>query len=249
MCRKPGGLGNDMKPRHRFYGQCFLFSTLLLGLPCHVWAEDSNVNRDIIQLAPLIQEALQNNPEMVAAHAQVAAMRERIPQSNALDDPEFTIRLWNTPNSLNVTRSDRAIYGLAQQFPFPGTLSQQEHIAEKTFEQAEQRLAGKEREISAKVKVAYFELFYAHQAIDIHHKQSSRLQQFFQSATAKFRVAGCRPGRRRTSAPGVASFPGIPPVLFLCAGRGPRVYLDSRSSERWLAISRKICRRVSASGA
>ena len=177
-----------MKPGQRFYGQCFLFSTLLLGLPCHVWAEDSNVNRDIIQLAPLIQEALQNNPEIVAAHARVAAMRERIPQSNALDDPEFTIRLWNTPNSLNVTRSDRAIYGLAQQFPFPGTLSQQEHIAEKTFEQAEQRLAGKEREISAKVKVAYFELFYAHQAIDIHHEQSSRLQQFFQSATAKFRV-------------------------------------------------------------
>lgn len=172
----------------RVCGQWLLFSSLLLGLPWPIWAGEQSLSKEVIQLGPLIQEALQHNPEIVAEQAQVKAMQERVPQSNALDDPELIVRLWNTPNSLDVTRSDRTIYGLAQQFPFPGTLSEQEHIATKVAEQAAQRLAGKKREIIAAVKVAYFEWFYAHKALEIHHQEAKRLKQFFEAATAKFRV-------------------------------------------------------------
>ena len=38
------------------------------------------------------------------------------------------------------------------------------------------------------MKVAYHEWFYAHQAIAIHHQEAKRLKQFFEAATAKFRV-------------------------------------------------------------
>lgn len=177
-----------MQRAKRFCGPWLLLSSLLLGLPWPIWAGASSVSKEIMQLGPLIQEAVQNNPELVAEQAQVKAMQERVPQSNALDDPELTVRLWNSPNSLNVTRSERTIFGLAQQFPFPGTLSQQEHIAEKVAEQAQQRLAAKKREIIAAVKETYFELFYTHQAIEIHHQEAMRLKQFFEAATAKFRV-------------------------------------------------------------
>ncbi len=177
-----------MPRKIRVFGQWLLVSTLLLGLSCLSWAESSNVHQETIALRSLIQEALQRNPELVAEHAQMNAMGERVPQSTSLDDPELTVRLWNTPNSLNVTRSDRTIFGLSQQFPFPGTLSQQKHIAEKIVGQAEQRLAGKKREIIAAVKVAYFEWAYLHQALVIHHQEATRLKQFFETATAKFRV-------------------------------------------------------------
>ncbi len=177
-----------MQRGKRFSRQWWLLSILLLGLPGPILAGEPSVSKEILKLAPLIQEALQNNPELVAEQAQVEAMQERVPQSHSLDDPELTFRLWNTPNSLNVTRSDTTIYGLAQRFPFPGTLSQQEHIAEKVVEQARQRLAGKKREIIAAVKVTYYEWFYAHQAIAIHHQEAKRLKQFFEAATAKFRV-------------------------------------------------------------
>lgn len=167
----------------------WLFSTIAwLGLPWPILAADQTEKQKTIRLGSLVQEALENNPELVAEQARVQAMQERIPQSNALDDPEFTIRLWNTPNSLDVTRSDRTIFGLSQQFPFPGTLSAQEHIAGKVLKQAEQRLAGKKREIIAAVKVAYYELFYAHQAIEIHHQEAKRLKQYFNVTKAKFRV-------------------------------------------------------------
>jgi outer membrane protein, heavy metal efflux system len=172
----------------RYCGQLLLLNTLLLGLPWPILAGDPNVVKENTRLGPLIQEALQHNPELVAEQAQVDAMQERVPQSKSLDDPELTIQLWNTPNSLDVTRSDTTIFGIGQQFPYPGTLSQQEQIAEKVVEQSQQRLMGKKREIIAGVKLAYYELFYAHQAIEIHHQEANRLKQFFEAATAKFRV-------------------------------------------------------------
>ncbi len=170
------------------WNQIFWLSTLLVSLPWHVWAGEVPPHEEVVELSPLVHEALQHNPELVAIRAQVEAVRERIPQSRALEDPEFTIRLWNTPESLDLTRSERTIYGLGQRFPFPGTLSKQEQIAVKVAEQADQRLAAKEREIVAAVKVAYYELFYTHQAIAIHHEEAKRLRQFFKTATAKFRV-------------------------------------------------------------
>ncbi len=160
----------------------------MVSLSGHTWGEEVPQLEVVIELGPLVQEALQNNPELVAIRAQVEALQERVPQSRTLEDPEFTIRLWNTPESLDLTRSERTIYGLGQRFPFPGTLSKQEHIAGKVAEQANERLAAKEREIMAAVKVAYYELFYTHQAIEIHHEEAKRLQQFFKTATAKFRV-------------------------------------------------------------
>jgi len=168
-------------------GWVFLF-IFVLGLPQHLRAEKTEVQNESLKLTPLIQEALQNNPELVAATSQVEAFREQIPQSRSLDDPQLTFRLWNTPASLNVTRSERTIYGFGQRFPFPGTLSEQERIAVKLAEQAEQRFEGKKREIIERVKVAYYELAYIHQAIAIHHEQAKRLRRFFLTAKAKFRT-------------------------------------------------------------
>ena len=54
-----------------FCGQWLLLSILLLNIPGLIWAEDSNLGKDIMSLAPLIEEALHNNPELVAEHAQV----------------------------------------------------------------------------------------------------------------------------------------------------------------------------------
>jgi len=99
----------------------------------------------VLKLGPLIQEALDRNPELAAAREQVKAMKERVPQARTLDDPEVKIQLWNTPETLDLTRTQRTIYGLAQQFPFPGVLSQQGQIATREAEQATHSLAAKER--------------------------------------------------------------------------------------------------------
>ena len=128
-----------MERRTILWSQMFGLTILLVGLPGPLWAGESTTQEEVVELGPLVHEALQHNPELVAIRAQVEAVRERVPQSRALEDPEFTIRLWNTPESLDLTRSERTIYGLGQRFPFPGTLSKQEQIAVKVAEQADQR--------------------------------------------------------------------------------------------------------------
>ncbi|MGH7255555.1 MAG: TolC family protein, partial [Nitrospirales bacterium] len=113
---------------------------------------------------------------------------ERIVQAGTLEDPEFKVQLWNTPETLDATRTASTIYGLAQRFPFPGTLARQQDIAAREADQAGRRLAAKQLEVKAAVKIAYYELFYAYKAIDIHHEHIDLLQQFFEIANAKFRV-------------------------------------------------------------
>jgi outer membrane protein, heavy metal efflux system len=142
----------------------------------------------VLELAPLIQEALDRNPEVRAIRERVEAVKERIPQSSTLEDPEFKIQLWNVPESFDLTKTSSTIYGLAQRFPFPGTLSRQEDIAVSAAERAAQRLASKEREIAAAVKVAYYEFFWTHRTIEIHHERVTLLKQLFEITNAKFRV-------------------------------------------------------------
>ena len=52
----------------------------------------------------------------------------------------------------------------------------------------EQVLRAKERDLIARVKQAYYDLFYAHKALQIHHEQIDLLKQFLTIATAKFRT-------------------------------------------------------------
>lgn len=164
------------------------FSLFWLIPPTPLLAETTDPPEKLLELAPLIQEAIRSNPEIATTREQVQVLTARVPQVRTLDDPEVKIQLWNTPESLNVTKTNTTIYGIAQRFPVPGLLSQQEEVAVHEAQQAEQRLAAKIQEIIASVTVAYYELFYAHKALDIHHEQVTLLRQFFQIANAKFKV-------------------------------------------------------------
>jgi len=164
------------------------FGMFCLISPIALLAEPTDLPDKILELGPLVQEAIQNNPEIAAAREQAQAMKERAPQVGTLADPELKVQLWNTPDSLNVTKTQTVIYGVAQQFPFPGVLSKKAEVATQEAEQTEQRVAAKVREITTAVKVAFFELLYAHKAIEVHHEQITLLRQFFEIANAKYRV-------------------------------------------------------------
>lgn len=139
-------------------------------------------------LPDLIPEALARNPELVTARKQWEAATNRITQARSLDDPTLSVHLWNFPQTFNVTRADNSIFGLSQNFPFPGKLALRGEIASRSAEMTEQVLHGKERELVARLKQAYYDLFLAHKAIQIHHEQVELLRQFVEIANAKFRT-------------------------------------------------------------
>lgn len=144
--------------------------------------------RSSLGLPDLIQETLARNPEIVAARQQWKAALQRITQARSLDDPTLSVQLWNVPQTFNVTQTQNSIFGLSQNLPFPGKLALKGDVASRSAEMTEQALRAKERELVARLKQAYYDLFLTHKAIQIHHEQVELLGQFVESTTAKFRT-------------------------------------------------------------
>jgi outer membrane protein TolC len=151
-----------------------------------LWAEDT-VLRNKLVLPDLIQEALARNPELVAARKQWEAATNRIAQVRSLDDPILSVQLWNIPQPFKATQADNTIFGLSQNLPFPGKLSLKGDVASRSAEMTEQSVRAKERELVARLKQAYYDLFLAQKAVQIHHEQVELLRQFVAIANAKFR--------------------------------------------------------------
>jgi outer membrane protein TolC len=143
---------------------------------------------DRLFLSDVLGEALARHPEIQAAREHLRAAKERPAQAGALDDPEAKIELWNTPENLDVTRTSNTIFGLSQRFPFPGKRGLKKQLALKDADIAEAQVREKELEIVAQAKGAYYELFLAYKAIEIHHRQIELLKEFFQIANARFRA-------------------------------------------------------------
>jgi cobalt-zinc-cadmium efflux system outer membrane protein len=140
-----------------------------------------------LMLPELIQEALARNPELVATRKQWEAATSRILQARSLEDPTLSLQFWNAPQSFNVTRSDNTIIGLSQSFPFPGKLALKGDVASRSADMTEQAIRAKERELIARLKQAYYDLFLAQKAVQIHHEQVELVRQFVGIANAKFR--------------------------------------------------------------
>ena len=171
--------------------QCMTVACLLLmffssGL---LWAQDGDsVLRNNLMLPELIQEVLARNPELVAARKQWEAATNRITQARSLDDPILSVQLWNIPQPFKATQADNSIFGLSQNLPFPGKLALKGGVASRSAEMTEQAVRAKELELVTRLKQAYYDLFFAQKAVQIHHEQVELVRQFVAITNAKFRA-------------------------------------------------------------
>jgi len=181
-----------MKPTRRRH--CLIVTSVLLLLLLFFCnglsrAQDSDrVLRNRLVLPELIKEVLARNPELVAARKQWEAATNRIVQAQSLDDPTLSVQLWNFPQSFNVGQTQNNIFGLSQNLPFPGKRALKGDVASRSADMSEQAVRAKERELVARLKQAYYDLYLAQKAIQIHHEQVDLLRQFVEIANAKFRT-------------------------------------------------------------
>ena len=150
--------------------------------------DPDSVLRNTLVLPELIHEVLARNPELTAVRKQWEAATNRIAQARSLDDPTLSVDLFNVPQSFNVTHTQNSIFGITQNLPFPGKLALKSDVASRSAEMTEQVVRAKERELVARLKQAYYDLFLAQKAVQIHHEQVELLRQFVEIANAKFRA-------------------------------------------------------------
>jgi len=123
-----------------------------------------------MDLAQLIQEALQNNPDIRASQARIEASRHRISQARSLPDPSVTFGYQNEgfdTYTYGDMQGSQWMFGASQMFPFPGKLSLKGEVAERDAESLEAMHELLKLKTAARVKEIYYDLFAAYKNTDL----------------------------------------------------------------------------------
>ncbi|MCP2597493.1 TolC family protein, partial [Candidatus Aminicenantes bacterium AC-335-G13] len=145
----------------------------------------------ILNLNELINEALNNNPQIIAARKKWEAYREKIPQAGALPDPVISLGLMNLPvNSFDFNQEPMTGKKLSimQMIPFPGKLKLKEKIALSEYNSVGQNYKDLRNTIIKNVKITFYDLFFIDKSIEITRKNKLLLQQFVKIAETKYSV-------------------------------------------------------------
>jgi len=154
----------------------FLFLLLLLSLPVSALGQPT---KTILNLDQLIQEALQNNPEILAAKKRGEVYREKVPQASALEDPMLEFGIVNLPTNFSFRDEDMTMkeIGVSQKFPFPGKRPLMREMAEKEAETVSTDIEDKTNRIIKDVKTVYYEISHVYRAKEV----TQRNKQIFET--------------------------------------------------------------------
>ena len=144
-----------------------------------------------LKLDELIEEALENNPQLRAARNQTAAAGTRVDQVTSWDAPQLGVEFFQTPiqSFPNPARDGMETdYFIQQMFPFPGKLSAMGKAAESNVRMAEQGYRALERKVISDLKSAYYELYLVQRKIQLNQENQELMRQFVQIASKQYEV-------------------------------------------------------------
>jgi outer membrane protein TolC len=113
-----------------------------------------------------IRHALTQNPDIQAARKQVEATAFRVPQASSLRDPMLQITAYPEPVHTAAGQQE-LLLNVSQKFPWFGKLRAQADVAELNTNVARAQLVAVELSVIEEVKLAYYELYLAQQAVRI----------------------------------------------------------------------------------
>jgi cobalt-zinc-cadmium efflux system outer membrane protein len=138
-----------------------------------------------IDLASLITELEDVNPEIRAARQRWEAAKAVVPQVQTLPDPRLQFGYQRMPMTDPL---QGAMYGFGQEIPFPGKLSLKGEVAQREAERMEQEFNATRLRLIATLKEGYFNLHFVHKSIEIVEKNKGLLMQFEKTAKARYSV-------------------------------------------------------------
>jgi outer membrane protein TolC len=137
----------------------------------------------------LIEEALQNNPELGASQAGVQAAGHKIPQAGSLPDPMVMVGYQNEGyNTYNYGDSADAQFmvSVSQMFPFYGKRELKAEMAGRDAESMKNVYRTLRLKTISKVKELYNDLFLAYKTRDLLRDKGDLLRQVEEAALARY---------------------------------------------------------------
>jgi outer membrane protein TolC len=163
-----------------------LFSFIILT-PFSSSAQSEKLRLNVDQL---VDEALQNNPEISAAKIKWEVFKEKIPQSYALEDPMFGFGIINLPTNFSFRDEDMTMkeFSISQKFPFPGKRPLMKEMASKEAEAVSTEIQGKIHQIIKDVKAAYYDLSHIYRTTEVTQRNKRILEDFAKIAETRYAV-------------------------------------------------------------
>ncbi|MCX5863621.1 MAG: TolC family protein [Deltaproteobacteria bacterium] len=163
---------------------CFLFAggVLLFVSQAPVWAGE-------LRLQDLIDEALQASPEILAARAKASASGFKVPQSMSLPDPMVMVGYQNEGTSrftYNESPDSQYLFSASQQFFFPGKRALKGEAASREAESLSASAKAVQLRTVLTIKELYFDLFFAHQSMDLIREKGILLRKLEDAALARY---------------------------------------------------------------
>jgi outer membrane protein TolC len=169
----------------KLVGAVFLSSLILVPLSSSAQPEKPRLNAD-----RLIEEALQNNPEISAAKIKWEVFKEKIPQAYALEDPMFGFGIVSLPTNFSFKDEDMTMkeFSISQKFPFPGKRPLMRQMSEKEAEAVSTEIQGKIHQIIRDVKTAYYDLSHTYRTTEVTQRNKRILEDFAKIAETRYAV-------------------------------------------------------------
>jgi outer membrane protein TolC len=133
----------------------------------------------MLRIEPLVQEALAKNPKIQAAREKHTALKEKIPQSGALEDPMLSFGVVNLPNNFDFNEEDMTMkeISVSQKFPFPGKRGLSEEVAAKEAESGGAEADETANQVAKEVKMAFYDLSHVYRSMEVTQRNKAILEE------------------------------------------------------------------------
>jgi outer membrane protein, heavy metal efflux system len=143
-----------------------------------------------LNVEEVVKEAMQNNPEILAAQKKWEVFKAKVPQASALEDPMLGFGIINLPTNFSFKDEDMTMkeFSISQKFPFPGKRPLMKEMAEKETEAVSAEISGKVHQIIRDIKAAYYELSHVYRTTDVVQENKKILEDFAKIAATRYSV-------------------------------------------------------------
>jgi outer membrane protein TolC len=132
----------------------------------------------ILRVEPLVQAALERNSKIQAAREKYAALKEKVPQAGALEDPMLGAGVVSLPNNFDFNEEDMTMkeISVSQKFPFPGKRGLSEEVAAKEADAGGAEADETANQVAKEVKIAFYDLSHVYRSMEVTQRNKTILE-------------------------------------------------------------------------
>lgn len=158
-------------------------------LPCH----PGTLFEGPTQVDDLVGYALANNPTIGAVRAKAESLISRVPQAQSLSDPMLATTAF-LKSIETAAGPQEVMVSLSQKFPWFGKRALRGDVAFYHAQVAYAELSSAELQVSEQVKLAYYQLYFIDEAIQVNRTLEKPLQDVIAITRTKYETNARRTG-------------------------------------------------------